>query len=303
MNTHYVNSKMAEKKRILIAITLYLLTSVSLLFIQGFFIPMILSLILLGYASYLFISSNFTNKPKDIGREDWQTVTMTEISRVQFQIKKMKKASVPFAFTISFGIFLTVFFIAAAFLSFFLLESLQLVLAVFCLYVIFFPFLWSARVDRWYPAPLASKLMEFDHILQYKYPKTISIVPSLRFDQTEEGDKLPEDCKFMLSFTPEDGTPISDLIGIQIQLSHNTGPNGTVPYFYTVVITKGKEKSWRVLSKFTADGFVCESDGDEEYGTLVIRQDTKKRDDGYHTKPADIDLLLETSINAVQTLL
>jgi hypothetical protein len=303
MITRYVNTKMPDKKRYSIAVVLYALTALSILLFQSFYVSVIIALLLLGYASYLLISSNFTNKPKDIGREDWQMVTMTEIARVQFQIKKMKNAPVPFAYTIGFAVFLTVFFIAAAVLFFFLLKSTQLVISIISLYVIFFPFLWSARVDRWYPSSLASKLAEFDQILQFPYPKTITIVPYLRFDQTEDGDKLPEDCKFTLSFTPENGSPVPDLIGIQVQLSHNTGPNGTVPYFYTVVITKGKDRSWRILSKFNAEGFVCESGGDEEYGTLVIRQDTKIRSDAYHTKPGDVDRLLETSISAVKTLL
>ncbi|HPX27744.1 MAG TPA: hypothetical protein PLG87_13135, partial [Treponemataceae bacterium] len=184
MITHYVNTKMIDKKRYGIAVVLYALTAVGILLLQSFYAPVIISLILLGYASYLLISSNFTNKPKDIGREDWQMVTMTEIARVQFQIKKMKNAPVPFAYTIGFAVSLTVFFITAAILSFFLLKSTQLVVSIICLYVIFFPFLWSARVDRWYPSALAAKLAEFDQILQFPYPKTIKIVPYLRFDQT-----------------------------------------------------------------------------------------------------------------------
>lgn len=303
MITHYVNSTMSDKKRNTVAVVLYLITALSFLFLESFLINLVLALLLLGYTSYLLISSNFTNKPADIGREDWQTVTMTEIARIQFQIKRMKNASVPFAYTKLFAVFVTIFFIAAIFLFFILFENTQLILSVICLYLIFIPFLWSARVDRWYPAVLASKLAEYDQILQYPYPKTIKIVPSVRFDQTTQGDRLPEDCKFSLSYLPETGISIPDLIGIQIQLAHNSGPNGTVPYFYTVVVTKGRSKSWRTLSKFTEDGFVCESGGDEEYGTLVIRQDTKIRSDGYHTKPEDVNHLLKTSITAVQTLL
>lgn len=302
MNTRFINTKISERKRFSIAVVLYTVSAAVILIAKGFFLPFIITLLLLGYASYVLMSSNFTNKPKDIGREDWQMVTMTEILRVQFQIKKMKQAPIPFAYTAGFGIFLTVFFIITGILFFILFESLQMVLSIICLYIIFFPFLWSSRVDRWYPSSLAQKLKEFDQILQYQYPKTIQIVPYLRFDQTEEGDKLPEDCKFSLTYTPESGKPIQDLVGIQIQLAHNTGPNGTVPYFYTVVITKGKDNSWRALAKFKADGFVCESDGDEEFGTLVIRQDTKIRSDAYHTKPDDVGRLLETSIRAVSSL-
>ncbi len=302
MNTRYVNTKMTEKARFITAASVYALAGLSLLFVEGVYLPLIISILLPAFTSFLLFSSNFTNKPKDIGREDWQQVTMTEISRVQFQIKKMKNAPVPFAYTAGFGVFLTVFFIAAGIFFYVMFTNTTLVFAVLCLYGIFFPFLWSARVDRWYPSSLAARLKEFDPILQYTYPKTVAIVPYLRFDQTEEGDKLPEDCKFMLSYTPEKGKPVEDLVGIQIQITHNTGPNGTVPYFYAVIITRGKDVSWRKLSKFSADGFVCEAGGDEEYGTLVIRQDTDMRKDGYHTKPDDINRLLETAVRAAELL-
>lgn len=302
MKTHYKYTKFSEKQRIGVALLLYFFTALALFFVPSMMVNTIVALLFLGFAAALFSSSNFTNKPVDIGKEDWQVVTMTEIARVKFQIKKMKNAPIPFLYTIGFAIVITVLFVGAELFIFFALNNISLIVATMALYVIFFPFLWTARIDRWYPVPLATKLGEFEQVLQYSYPQSIQVVPSLRFDQTEEGDKLPEDCKFMLSYTPESGRDIKDLVGIQIQLTHNTGPNGSVPYFYSVVITKGREDSWRKLSKFESDGFVCESGGDDEYGTLVIRQDTKIRTDGYHTNIEDVNRLIETSIQAVSLL-
>nr|MBP7479663.1 hypothetical protein [Spirochaetaceae bacterium] len=67
MITRYVNTKMPDKKRYSIAVVLYVLTALSILLFQSFYVSVIIALLLLGYASYLLISSNFTNKPKDIG--------------------------------------------------------------------------------------------------------------------------------------------------------------------------------------------------------------------------------------------
>ncbi len=74
-------------------------------------------------------------------------------------------------------------------------------------------------------------------------------------------------------------------VGIQMQIAVNKGPNGKVPYMYAVFLCRGSGVSFQKISKMDFRAFIREPGGDEEYGTIVIRQKTDSG--GYHTTPLD----------------
>ena len=76
-----------------------------------------------------------------------------------------------------------------------------------------------------------------------------------------------------------------DFVGVQFQIAVNSGPNGKVPYMYAVFLCRGKGKSFRSISEMDFGSFIVEPGGDEEYGTVVVRQQTTGT--GYHTDSSD----------------
>ena len=91
-----------------------------------------------------------------------------------------------------------------------------------------------------------------------------------------------------------------DFVGIQLQVAINKGPNGAVPYMYAVFLCRGKGATFRALSAADYGGYVTEAGGDDEYGTVVVRQQTSGN--GYRTTPAQCRHLVDTVVSRMRSL-
>jgi hypothetical protein len=93
------------------------------------------------------------------------------------------------------------------------------------------------------------------------------------------------------------------LLGVQFQITYNKGESGKVPYVYAVFITKGKGIIWETLKDIRYARWVTEpgssKDGDQVYGTVVLRLNTNIRSDGYHTKENDVLELFDNVAKAL----
>ncbi len=238
----------------------------------------------------------FSNKPADQGKEEWKTVTMTEIDRVLDRLRRVQKTKIPFVYTGGLAVLAT---LLTFFLCFNALKngSPARAFIILDLYLIFAPVLYFARIKKWYPTELAGKLAAYQPVFSYNFPDKVKLSPSLRFDEDENGKKIPEDLR--VTIRPSVCPP--DFLGAQFHLAYNTGPNGKVPYMYAVFICKGEGTSWHSFKKMRFDKFITETSAEKtsEYSTVVLRLDTKCRSDGYHTKPADIARLISNTNSAL----
>jgi hypothetical protein len=244
----------------------------------------------------LFLKAkNFSNKPVDLGKEEWKPVTMKEIDRLANRMRTVKLIKVGASYGKSFalvGLILlpfTVMLLGALFGSGVFLFSAELVL-------FFVPLFWFARVDKWYSVELSDKLKILAPVLDYPAGSSYNIVPMLRFDEDKLGRKIPEDIKVMVeprrkpAATPPEKP--GELVGVQFQAAINSGPDGEVPYVYAVFITRGSGPVWKALSKTRFFSWLTEADSDGEFGTVVLRLNTESRGDGYHTKSRDVEELI-----------
>jgi len=309
MNAEFLHTSLSLRFRFVIALFIYALAALlQVLLVRGVTIPLIVfrfaALALLFIPVWFLKARSFSSKPaikrgsKSLPPEGiWRTVTVTELDRLRDQIKTIRKAKIPAMYNRTFGRALT-------FLSVVLLISAAVnagatgVFVVLDLYLIFFPFLWFARVEKWYPA-IGGKIKVFSPILEAELPGKFQLSPMLFFDGGEKagGEQIPTDIRLMLA--PGAGAPREirdEFIGVQFQVTYNNGPNGKVPYMYAVFITRGTGGLWQLLKKVSASGFVTENDssseGDTVYGTVVLRLDTKSRSDGYCTYESDVEKLL-----------
>ena len=233
-----------------------------------------------------------TNKPKDQGLEKWKPVGAAEVDRLLDAFAKARKLrrssggrsvlrvlagvllmiSVPISFGISGGAGLVA------------LDSL----------LFLFPAVFFGKVRVFTPGLIAQKLLGFEAIRSEPLPEGWVLTPYIRFDEDEEGQDIPEDLRFLLEPKKKSG----DLVGVQFQTAINNGANGPVPYMYAVVLTRGRKgPAYESLRDFSARGFEVERGGDDEYGTVVIRQSTGGG--GYHTKPDQCRKLFRLAVSAV----
>ena len=127
-------------------------------------------------------------------------------------------------------------------------------------------------------------------------PPGVLVTPYLRLDRDDPGLRIPEDARLLV----ESRRKPEDLVGIQMQAAINTGPNGKVPYLYAVVLTKGRGATWKKASRLRFDGYEVEPGGDDDYGTVVIRQETERG--GYQTTPNQCRRLVHIVYNALDAL-
>jgi hypothetical protein len=243
-------------------------------------------------APLLFLKAEgFSNRPADLGKEDWKPVTMNEIDRLADRIRKVKKIragdrSGAAAFTVVFIFGMLFFGVLSGFSAWIFLA---------CLYLILVPWLWFAGVESWYPKRLSDKLEIFLAVLNCSFGPAYQVTPMLRFDEDKQGRRIPEDIQVMVELrTPakaEPGAKPDDLVGVQFQMAINKGPNGEVPYVYAVFITRGRGPLWKTLARKTFSGYVTEVGSEGEFGTVVLRLDTEARSDGYHTDSDDVEEL------------
>ncbi|MFP4363070.1 MAG: hypothetical protein ACLFR1_04310 [Spirochaetia bacterium] len=250
-------------------------------------------IIILGYIP--IFAKHYTNKPKDLGFEDWQPASEREVNRIASNFSLTRKLKVPQYFNPGFGIFA---FLVLSGLGTFLfiidspLSGLLFVDAAFLL----IPFLFFGAIMIFVPKQLEMKMRSFSVILDATRPENIKITPYLRLDKDPEGRNIPEDIRLMI----EPKRKPSNFMGAQVQIAINNGPNGAVPYMYAVFLTEGTGQIYKKLSNMDFGRFIVEPQSDGDYGTIVIRQQTSGT--GYHTQPDDCRELYQTVLKTLERI-
>lgn len=267
--------KLGPESRLALAGGLFLLGSALELLLGGLFPG--LPVAALGWIPLLLRPA--TNRPDDQGLEEWRPVSMAELDRLDDAIRESRKLRRRLGSPANLAV-LPAFVLLA-------LGSLVLGRGSFLFFganalVFFAPALFFGRVRVFLPRLIDRKLPSFRAVIAEAPPEGLSIVPYFRFDKDPEGRDIPEDLRLMLELK----RPPADLVGIQLQTTFNKGPNGEVPYLYAVVLCRGRSgPSYAAARRLRAGNFEIEAGGDEDYGTVVLRQDTA--DGGYYTKPED----------------
>jgi hypothetical protein len=240
-----------------------------------------------------------TNRPDDQGLEEWRLVSMAEVDRLEDSLKEARSLRRKMRSSLS----ALVGFLAVGAIVLALLASAASgrgdvsYLAGFAA-VFLVPGLFFGRVSVFRPEEIARKEPSFVAFLSERPPEGLVVAPYIRFDRDSKGRDVPEDFRLLL----EAKRPPADLVGIQVQCATNKGPNGEVPYLYAVVLTKGKSgPSYEAARSFRARGFEVEPGGDDEYGSVVIRQQTGNG--GYCTTPADCVRLAKVCYEALGGLI
>jgi hypothetical protein len=233
-------------------------------------------------------AKNFRNRPMDIGKEDWQPSSVREFDRIKSNLQLTRTKTFSVIYRPGFGWFIAiVLFLVAVILG---LSDLRLGALVFADALVFlFPFLFSGNVSLWTPQELAFRMRVFDPILSSEQAEggDIVITPYLRLDKNKEGQQIPEDIRLMV----EPRRKPADFLGVQLQVAVNKGPNGSVPYMYSVFLCRGKGPTYQALSAARFSGYEREPGGDKEYGYVVVRQKTGGT--GYHTTDEDVRRLYD----------
>jgi len=240
-----------------------------------------------------------TNRPDDQGLEEWRLVSMAEVDRLEDSLKEVRSLRREMRSPLSALIgFLAIGAIAVALIASAAsgrgdVAYLAGFAAVFLLPGIFF-----GRVSVFRPKDIAQKEASFVAFLTERPPEGLTVTPYIRFDKDSKGRDVPEDLRFLI----EAKRPPSDFVGIQVQAAINKGPNGDVPYLYAVILTRGRKgPSYEAASRFKARGYEVEPGGDDEYGSVVIRQQTGNG--GYYTTPRDCARLAKVCYEALASLL
>jgi hypothetical protein len=238
-----------------------------------------------------------SNRPDDQGLEEWRLVGIEEVDRLDEGIRaarKIRKKAASKGGVVALVLLSPLLFFGFVGAAIFGRVDIQYGMGLAVVYLV--PALFFGRLKVFLPAEIDLKLPSFRAVLSRKPPEGLSVVPYIRFDKDEKGGDVPEDLRLLI----EARRKPADLVGIQLQAAINEGPNGKVPYLYAVVLTKGRGQSWNAASRFTAHGYEVEAGGDDTWGTVVIRQDTKGG--GYHTSPEDCRRLAEICQGLLQRL-
>jgi hypothetical protein len=211
-----------------------------------------------------------------------------EFDRIKsnLQLTRQKRFSV--IYRSGFGVFIAIVLLVGALI----VRGADLLLgSIVCIdaLVLLIPFLFTGNIKLWTPQELAFRMRVFEPILSSAPAEggDIIVTPYLRLDKNKEGQQIPEDIRLMV----EPRRKPSDFLGVQMQVAVNKGPNGNVPYLYSVFLCKGKGKSYETLSSMRFGDYVKEPGGDKEYSYVVVRQKTSGT--GYHTTDADVRRLYE----------
>jgi hypothetical protein len=251
----------------------------------GMFLPGIL-VVAAGW--FPLMLKKATNKPDDQGLEEWRPVPMAEIDRLDDGLnesRKLRRKTRSLSTGLALGLGIPAFVVFLALTAAF--ERADLAFIGVNAVVLLVPALFFGRVAVFTPSEIAMKMPCFRAILAEALPEGCAMAPYIRFDKDKAGADVPEDLRLLLELKRSP----SDLVGVQLQAAINNGPNGAVPYMYAVVLTKGKKgPAYALAERFRRVGYEVEAGGDEEYGTVVIRQETSGG--GYETKPRDCVALL-----------
>jgi hypothetical protein len=234
------------------------------------------------------LAKNFKNKPMDIGQEDWQPASVREFDRIRNNLQLTREKRYAVLYRAGFGWFIAiVLFVFALILS----GSQRHLGALVCAdaLVLLIPFFFTGNVSLWTPQELAFRMRAFEPILSTEQAEggDVIITPYLRLDKDKEGHQIPEDIRLMV----EPRRKPADFLGVQMQVAVNKGPNGNVPYMYSVFLCKGKGESFQAFSREHFGDYEREPGGDKEYGYVVVRQKTSGG--GYYTTDADVRRLFD----------
>ena len=251
---------------------------------EGFgFVP---GLLLMAPGLAFMLAKNFKNKPMDIGEENWQPASVREFDRIKSNLQLTRQKTYSVIYRPGFGVVIA---IALGVFAFFFQGWENLVAAFACAdaLVLLIPFLFTGNVSLWTPQELAFRMRVFEPILNSEQAEggDIIITPYLKLDKDKEGHQIPEDMRLMV----EPRRKPADFLGVQLQVAVNKGPNGNVPYLYSVFLCKGKGATYHALESQRFGDYVTEPGGDKEYGYIVVRQKTSGT--GYHTTDADVHRL------------
>ncbi len=255
---------------------------------------MLVGTILLLGPLMLLATRPWTNKPRDLGEEDWQPVSGAELDRIADAFKATREIRLPLWYRPGFGIPFTVA-LAVLTIAFGAMLSLPGTLAMDAL-ILLWPVLNTLKIKLWRPRQFEMVIEAIQAARTVPLPEGIVCTPYLRLDRDAQGLRIPEHARLML----EPRRKPEDLVGVQLQVAINKGPNGEVPYLYAVVLTRGRGPSWKKAAAFRALGYEIEAGGDDTYGTVVIRQHTGGS--GYHTKPDDCRRLVKTVLDLLASL-
>jgi hypothetical protein len=276
-------------------VALYALCALAGLFVQYYFYEgdIVNWGTLVLAAGGLFVAArNYRNKPVDLGFEDWTPVSEAEFARVKDNLGKTRTVKVPVIFKTGFGVFILVAIVVGSFVYFMVTEEPVFPTIVFDIAILTVPIFFSGAVKLWTPEQLGMKVQCFETVLNAMKAQGdgVIVTPYLRLDKDKEGRRIPEDIRFMV----EPKRKPADFLGVQFQVAINNGPNGAVPYMYSVFLCKGKGDAFRGVEKLGYGGFIKEPGGDNEYGYVVVRQETSSG--GYHTTGPDCKKLAELVI-------
>jgi hypothetical protein len=226
---------------------------------------------------------NFRNKPMDIGQEDWQPASVREFDRIKSNIQQTRQKTFSVIYQPGFGWFIAIVLLVFAFIFSWVDNRLAGFVCVDAL-VLLIPFLFGGNVSLWTPQELAFRMRVFEPILESEQPEggDVILTPYLKLDKDKEGHQIPEDIRLMV----EPRRKPADFLGVQLQVAVNKGPNGDVPYMYSVFLCKGKGRTYQQLSEEKFADYIAEPGGDKEYGYVVVRQRTSGT--GYHTTNDDV---------------
>lgn len=257
-------------------------------------------LVLLIPAWLLLAMKNIKNKPDDQGLENWRPVGSAEIHRIAdtlSQTKKLQRQISGPGCLLIFGWFGS--FILAVLFRFFadysVFSHISLAFLDFGLFTV--PAVLSGNVHLFMPYELNMKMDHFLPLMNESLPPGYILTPYVRFDEDKEKKEIPEDLRCMLELKRKPEA----LVGVQLQIAINKGPNGNVPYMYAVVLMRGRSSQlYRTFASISVAGYEIEPGGDDQYGTVVIRQKTSGT--GYHTKADDCRRLFAIVLKALQQI-
>jgi len=264
------------KARLVLAAGLFAVGAVLQIVFHWGFIPGLIAVVA-GY--FPLMLKKVTNKPKDQGLEEWRPVSMAEVDKLSDTLRESKAMRNKGMGSMALTIAISAVSLIAAGVSASINQNVAL--AIFDGWLFAVPALFFGRTKAFVPVELSMKMPCYQAIFSEQAPEDIIVTPYLRFDKDEQGRDVPEDIRLMV----EPRRKPQDFVGVQIQTAINKGPNGPVPYMYAVILTHGKGETWQRFRGLRSDDYEVEPGGDEEYGTVVIRQETGGG--GYQTKPSD----------------
>ncbi len=257
-----------------------------------------LGFLIVGLASIIPLMTRvWTNKPNDQGEEDWVAASTKELDRLMDNFNQTKKLKPKSWYRKEWGRMITgVALIIGAIMWF----SSQTIPFALNFLVLFFPVLNFLTISLWEATELRMILFSLHYFLEKEKPEDVKVTPYLRLDRDEKGLRVPESARLLI----EPRRKPNDLVGIQVQVAINDGPNGKVPYAYAVVLCRGKEASFKHVSTLRFNNFKIEMSSKKEggvvWGTVVFRQNTKGG--GYHTKRVDCMRLADLSYKVLASV-